>query len=438
MIEKIKEAIEKVEEISKTKPLKIISHNDTDGITSASIFATVLQRWDKQFSLEIVKTLDKEFIESLPEDHLLIFLDLGSGSLNYLSEKKTEIIILDHHEIDQEIPQNVLMVNPQLENQENCSGAAICYLFAKTLSKENQDLASLAVIGMVGDQLEKNLTKTYDDILKEAEVQIKKGLLIYPATRPLDRTLEYSSSIYIPEVTGSFKGAIGLLREAEIERGQKGYKSIIDLTKEEMSRLTTAILLRKKEKTDSEELIGNIYLVKLFNKLEDAREISARINACSRMGYPGEALGFCLGNKIAKQQSEKIYTRYRQSISKALKYISETEKIAGEKYTIINAKNNIQDTIIGTVASIISFSKLYPKGTIIVAMAYDKDRIKVSARISGREGRNVREILTKATVPLNGEVGGHKNAAGCLIPRDKEEEFLIELKNQLEVEPKPF
>jgi single-stranded DNA-specific DHH superfamily exonuclease len=81
-----------------------------------------------------------------------------------------------------------------------------------------------------------------------------------------------------------------------------------------------------------------------------------------------------------------------------------------------------------------SFSPLYPKGTVIVAMAYDKDKIKISARLVGRKGRNVREILAKALVPLSGEVGGHPNAAGGLITRDQENLFIEEIKKVLEID----
>jgi RecJ-like exonuclease len=436
MLEKIKSAIERIDSLSEKKPIKVISHFDTDGITSAAIFSRALSKWNKHFSLEILKSLEKHHIDSLPEDHILIFLDLASNSLDYLKEKKTEIFILDHHEITQDIPENVTMINPVIDHTEQISSAAICYLFAKSISSNRKDLANLAnlaVIGMVGDILEKNIGKTYDEILKDAETTIKKGLLVYPSTRPLDRTLEYSSSPYIPGVTGSYRGVLELLREAGLTNASGRYKALYELTEQEMSNLITAVMLRCTG-TDNHKIIGNLFLVKLFNKLEDAREISALINACSRMGHPHVALGFCLGNRSSKQEAEKIYIKYKQHLVSALKYVSESDKISGKNYTIINAQDNIKDTIIGTVASIISHSPVYTEGTIIVALAYNEDKIKVSARIAGRKGRNVREVLHKVVVPLGGEVGGHPNAAGCLISKEHEDTFLKELKRTLDIE----
>ena len=431
MLKSIGSAIEKINELSKTKKIRIISHYDTDGITSAAIFTRALQRWNKPFILQIVKNLDREFIKSLPND-LLIFLDLASNSLEYLKEKEN-VFIFDHHEIIQEIPKNITIINPLLFNQESMSSSGIVYLVAKKISEQNKDLANLAVIGMIGDSLEKNIGKIFSEILKESETLIKKGLLLYPSTRPLDRTLEYSS-LYIPGVTGSYKGVLELLKDANILKNNSEFKSLHELKEDEMSNLITALMLRLPNKQNIHELIGNIYLVKFFNKLEDARELSALINACSRMDSPEISLGFCLGSKICKEKAEKIYIEYKQHLVAALRYVSESNKISGKNYTIINAKDNIKDTIIGTIASIISHSPIYEEGTIIVALAYNQDKIKVSARMAGKPGRNIREILNRVVVTLGGEVGGHPNAAGCLIPKEKEQEFISELQKTLEIE----
>src|SRR3989344_2122212 len=355
MRDKIASVVKRIEEISNRKAIRVISHHDTDGITSAAIFSRALQRWNKKFTLQIVKGLDKGIIDALPEKEVLIFLDLASGSLDYLKEKKTEVFILDHHEIAQKIPENVTVINPLLFNEEMCSGAALAYLFAREISENNRDLANLAVLGMIGDMLDTNIGKLYSEIIKDAEVISKKGLLLYPSTRPLDKALEYSTSLYIPSVTGSFKGVMELLRDADIVRGQNGFKSLAELTDEEMSRLITAIMLRRLGDNVAGDIVGTIYLIKFFNKLEDARELSAIVNACSRMGSPESALGFCLGNKSSKREAEQIYITYKQSIAAAMKYISESNKITGKNYTIINAQDKIKDAIIGTAASIMSF-----------------------------------------------------------------------------------
>ena len=67
-------------------------------------------------------------------------------------------------------------------------------------------------------------------------------------------------------------------------------------------------------------------------------------------------------------------------------------------------------------------------------MAYYEDKIKVSARIVGRNGRNIKEILERIVNLTGGEIGGHEHAAGCIISRGKEREFIDLLKKNLEIE----
>jgi len=90
----------------------------------------------------------------------------------------------------------------------------------------------------------------------------------------------------------------------------------------------------------------------------------------------------------------------------------------------------------GIIASILSNSPVYELGTVIIAMALDEtgDKIKVSARNVGSEGKNVREILAKVIEKIGGEVGGHEFAAGCIISSEKEQEFIKTLKKDFEIE----
>jgi len=286
---------------------------------------------------------------------------------------------------------------------------------------------------MIGDCLEKDVGKLNNDILNDGEVVKKRGLLIYPSTRPLNRTLEYSSSPYIPGVTGNIKGVLELLREANLNPTNKGYPSLIQLNEEEMSRLVTAIMLRN-PKANNKEIIGDIFLIKLFNKLEDARELSAKINACSRLGESHIALQLCMELPKAREIAEKIHVKYKQNIVSGLKYVSENDKIEGKGFMIINAKDNIKDTIIGTITSILSNSLIHEEGTILIGMAYYSNKIKVSSRLVGRTGRNLRELLNTVVDKVGGEVGGHEVAAGCMINQEKEQEFLELLQKQLEIE----
>jgi RecJ-like exonuclease len=432
--EEIDLVYEKFMEQSENQEILIISHFDTDGISSAAIMIQALKSLDKRFSVKIVKSLEKDFIDSLPKEKIIIFLDLGSGVLNYIEEAKLKnVFIIDHHEIAQKIPKEINLLNSELHNNKKISASCLTYLFCKKMGSENKRLSKLAILGMIGDTLEKDIAKINNGILEEGEIKRKRGLLIYPSTRPLNRVLEYSSYPYIPEVTGNPKGVLDILREVNIKPENGKYKSLIELDEEEMEKLITAIMLRN-PKVKTKEIVGDIFLIKFFNKLEDARELSAKINACSRYGESGTALLLCMEINKAKKKADALHVKHRQKILSALKFASETEKISGKGFVIINARNQIQDTIIGTVASILSKSAIYEEGTIITTLAQYENKIKVSSRTVGKNGRNVREILARVVSSTGGEIGGHEFAAGCLISLEKEQEFIDTLKKNLEIE----
>lgn len=431
--ERISKVAEEFLTLPKDKEIQIISHFDTDGITSAAIIIKCMKRLDIKFNTLIVKNLTSDIISHLPKDKTLLFIDLASNSLNLLGEFKSKVFVIDHHEITQSLPPNVSIINPQLhEKVDEISSSGLCYLFAKKINQKNKDLAALAIIGMIGDSI-KNISISNNEITKDAEIVIKKGILLYPSTRPLNKVLEFSSEPYIPSVTGNKEGVFQLLKEIGFERENGQYKSLIELNEEEMMKIVTAILLRRLEK-NNEDLIGNIFLVKHFNQLEDAREISAKINASSRLGESHTSILYCLGDAKAKKQVEKLYARYKQMIINGLNFVETIQQIRGNGYVIINAKSNIDDSLVSVIATILSKSSLYEEGTVIIIMSDAGDnKIKVSAR-TVRKGRNVREVLERTMSDIGGEFGGHKYAAGCLIDNSKEQEFIERIKKDLEIE----
>ncbi len=436
--ESMKDAVKKLLEIPKEKEVLVVSHFDTDGISSAAIMIQALKNLDRKFSVKIVKRLESDFIHKLEKNKHIIFLDLASGMLNNIKEAGLgNVLIIDHHEIVQEIPESVTMVNPIIYGKENISSSGLTYLFCKEINPENRKFSKLAVLGMIGDLMGSNIDRLNNGILDEGEIKRKRGLLIYPWTRPINKVLEYNSEPYIPGITGNPIGVLELLRQSGIEPTNGKYKSLIDLDDEEMKKLVTAIMIRNPS-TRNKEIVGEIFLLKFFNKLEDARELSAMINACSRLDEPEVALQFCMEVPNSKKKAEAIHVKYKQHLISGLAFVrnsvENSDKIQGKGFLIINARDRIKDTIIGTIASILSNSSLYEEGTVITTMAYYEDKIKVSSRNVGRKGRNVREILDSVIKKTGGEVGGHEFAAGCIVNRDKEIEFIDSLRKMFEVE----
>jgi len=116
----------------KNKKVHVVSHHDTDGITSAAIMIKTLERLSKQFSVKILKQLSEEDIDMFPKDNLTLLLDLGSSHLEELSNKN--VVIIDHHEIKK--MKRVNMLNPHLlKDSEDLCSAELCYLVSKQINE---------------------------------------------------------------------------------------------------------------------------------------------------------------------------------------------------------------------------------------------------------------------------------------------------------------
>ena len=437
--------------------IHIITHLDTDGLTSGAILIKILKQYDQRFSITILKQLEDSIIDELEEKaskqkwKAVVFLDLGSNKLSKIRtlSKTVPVFVLDHHEMEDEF-ENIDNFNESFKNSffvnakktDRISAAGLSYLLAKELGGDKK-FAQLALLGMIGDILDKSISKLNNLILKDAQesgMKIKRGLIVFSAMRPIHKALEFSSSIFIPGVTGNFNGSLKMLKDIGINvKIPKGWKTLLDLNEEELSRLITSILVKRVSNGHNQDIIGNIYLVKIGNQFWDAREVSTMLNACGRLNYSDSALAFLLESKDARYEIEGVYSKYKHHLIKALTWVEGAKKIEGEKYVIVNAKSSIKDTIIGTVMSIIASSFLYSEGTILVGMAYRPDnKIKISARIVKDRNKenteiNLNKIIGSVIKTIGGEFGGHANASGGLIPQDKEKSFIELIEKELSI-----
>ncbi|MFB6088662.1 MAG: DHH family phosphoesterase [Candidatus Aenigmatarchaeota archaeon] len=144
------------EDIRQSKNIRVVSHYDADGISSASIMLYALSKLDKNVHLSIVNQIKDRVIKRLnrEENDLVIFTDLGSGYLDELNELKVEkLAIVDHHHIKGEYDGDFTHVNPHLIgiDGDEISGSGLSYLLARSLDEKNKKLAYIAVIGAIGD-----------------------------------------------------------------------------------------------------------------------------------------------------------------------------------------------------------------------------------------------------------------------------------------------
>jgi RecJ-like exonuclease len=193
---------------SKNSHIKIISHIDADGISAASVMSITLDR------LGINHDVHFTSLDGIPSSELgdlTLFLDMGSGQIDYLlsDHSDKDIIILDHHQ--GEYPKSpFLEINPNqygYSGSEEVSGSGLAYLLSLEIDRNNKDLSSIAIVGAVGDMQSswgglKGLNR--DILLDSIEaglVNAQEDLLLYGrSTRPIYKSLQYFSDPPIQEL----------------------------------------------------------------------------------------------------------------------------------------------------------------------------------------------------------------------------------------------
>lgn len=446
-----KQAAQALNKLDKKEPIRIISHLDTDGITSAAILINALNKQNRKYSLTIVQQLTQEVIEQLSKESFkhIVFTDIGSGQFVLIKKKlkHKKVFIFDHHELESEREaDNVVHVNPHLhgiDGSGEISGAGVVYFMAKEMDQSNKDLAHIAVIGALGDiQEHHGFKKLNNEILEQAieqgKIKVINGLRVFGAqTKPLHKILEYSTHHYIPSVTGSESGAIAFLQELRInpKEGNK-WKKLVDLEDKEIKKLATGLVIKRLDEKEPERIIGPVYILKDEKKgspLRDAKEFSTLLNACGRLGKASLGIGVCLNDKDMKKRALRTLSKYKEELIKGLRWYESSEDVLrNDTYTIINAQEEIRSTMIGTISSIVARSNT--ESLFVLGMArIGNDATKVSLRITKKkEGVNLVDILKNITDKIGGQSGGHMNAAGALISSKTEQAFIKESKKAME------
>jgi single-stranded-DNA-specific exonuclease len=453
--------------------VRVVSHYDADGIASAAIIVRALEREGKEFRLSFVKQLSEDYISGMTGDEelLVIFTDLGSGFIREIGEhlfnKERRVIILDHHQVQGEIPggreDSVYHVNPVLYGiEEDISGSGVCYLMARALSPVNKDLSELAIIGAIGDSQIGSIGPHWGllginkEILKDAEVtgKIAKGMglrLWGRYGRPVHKALQYSMDPYIPEVTGSESGSVQFLQELGIElKGPTGeWRTLASLDDGETRRLATGIIkerIRNGEE-NPEWIFGDVYeLLDKKGEFRDANEFATMLNGCGKSRCPWIGVGICLNDEGYSGELRKVMTGYRREIGKAVDLVRNSKGMVRvtPRADYILAGDRISEHIVSNVASIIEKSCLVPDGhhKPVFALANTEDgQVKVSGRMNDtlvRQGLSMKDIMAGAVRELGGQGGGHAGAGGATIPAGSEEMFINTVEKLLSAKAGPL
>jgi len=446
----------------------LASHIDADGLTSAAVAASALERAGLPFEVVFKKQLDATEIASIAarEYDTVLFTDFGSGQLDDIGAHEDagdfQPVIADHHQpADRETEYHLNPLLEGIDGASELSGAGAAYVLARALAEEsgqpglngdgtepgaatNRDLAALAVVGAVGDMqaVGGELVGANTGLVAEG---VEAGVLaegtdlsLYgKQTRPLPKLLEYATDVQIPGVSGNESGAVAFLEDLDVDLKSAGeWRTWADLSDDERQTVASALVQRAvkrgvpADKIDS--LVGTTY--ELTNEpegteLRDASEFSTLLNATARYERADVGLGVCLGDRDgALERARKLLANHRRNLSEGLEYVRREGVTHEEHVQWFDAGDAIRETIVGIVAGMaIGTDGVSPDKPIVAFARKNDEETKVSARGSGvlvRQGLDLSVVMREASQSVGGDGGGHDVAAGATVPAGEEAAFI--------------
>lgn len=355
---------------------KIIIYGDydADGITSITVLKTFLEERGLEVASYIPNRLDegyglnKQAIKKIYDDgyRLIITVDCGISGIyevDYANSLGMEVLITDHHEPGQSLPNALAIVDAKRKDNKypfnQLAGVGVVFKLIQAISmklnlneKEYLKYLDIVCIGTISDIV---------PLVDENRVIAKLGLKLVNQTKN-----------------------IGLRALLEIV----GFKEI-----------------------DS----GTISF-----------GVAPRINACGRMGDEQVALDLFLSKdyETAKKIANKLneYNSERQSIEKQIfdEATQKIEKEEKENACIIVGGEGWHHGIIGIVAS--KVTDIYFKPSILVC--FEGNHGKGSGR--SIPGFDLHEALMQCSSELE-KFGGHAMAVGVTVEKSKFNKFKTEL-----------
>jgi single-stranded-DNA-specific exonuclease len=456
--------------LGEAEAVLLASHIDADGLTSAAIAATALERADVPFEVVFKKQLDETEIASIAarEYDAVLFTDFGSGQLDVIADHERagdfEPVIADHHqpaEAETEYHLNPLLAG--IDGASELSGAGAAYVLARALADtgasfetadtddptaSNRDLAALAVVGAVGDmqavggELIGANRAIVEEGIEAGVLAERTDLALYGRqTRPLPKLLEYASEVRIPGISNDEGGAVAFLSDLDVDLREgdgDGWCRWVDLSDRERQTVASALVQRAlqrgvpADKVDA--LVGTTYTLEQEQpgtELRDASEFSTLLNATARYERADVGLAVCLGDREeALARARRLLQNHRRNLSNGLERVKSRGVERADYVQWFDAGEEIRETIVGIVAGMaLGVDGVDPDRPIVAFARKSDEETKVSARGTGRlvgRGLDLSVVMREASRAVGGDGGGHDVAAGATIPAGKEEAFVAE------------
>jgi RecJ-like exonuclease len=436
--------------------VKMISHNDADGIAAASVLARCFFTYNVPFHARFTRPLDSPKIAELGKENydLFIFIDQGTGQIDaihrFLLEKGRDVLILDHHPGEFSEHPNLAYLNPHLfglNGAKDISAAGIAYSIVERIDRGFRPLVGLAVIGAIGDRQEffSGFAGVNEALVKRAVdlgfLNLSEGLkLIGRDLYPVKECLRLSVRPYLPNISGNPAASEALVERLGIKKGLK----ISDLDGGAERKLKEALSAQAGSAATLEEfrrtLWGAIYTFTKDRLVgpRDVYEYVMMLEACGKLRKPEVGFAATMGDQSVKNEALSLLKSYQEQMVEVLSWLvkhMDAFKLT-RRMRYIYAGDAIKPQMIGEALSLAIESGLLEADRPIIGIAdISTEIIKVSARATpnlAMRGVNVGRVIRKVADAVGGTGGGHDVSAAAWVPRERMDEFIAKLDQSFE------
>jgi RecJ-like exonuclease len=442
------------------EPIAVLTHYDSDGLAAGGAMSRFLLKSEKLFILRSTHMLSEDVLNSFFSIRAKTFLilDMGSGDLKLIYKKWKKnggrlLIIIDHHKIQEEIPEDtrVNILNPELYGFDGGrigSTSILCSLVGYYgLGEKDKYFLEIGVVGASGDmQIQNGVEGINNFLLKLAEengvVKKEREFVFFIHNKlPVFKAIVNNLVPYIPGFTYREDVGLNIVRKAGIKMRKRGgeYITLDEISEEEKSKLleiiTKYIASLGIDELDTSSFLTDVYYLPLEKDpvLLTAMDFSNLLSSCGRLDREDIGISIASGARgrvleIGKSilvERKKILAKYLERAEKSL------EQIDGVIYLIDFLNSDFSPKFSGTISTIFSKSLKYKDKVIVVLSEDEEGNIKISSR-APREfvenGFDLSRVMKKLAETYGGRGGGHNIAAGASLPTTARKDVKIKIK----------
>jgi RecJ-like exonuclease len=418
------------EALSGASAVRLISHDDADGICSATVLCATMQRMGKRFQCTLLRSFEESALAGADKDHdLVITSDMGSTRIAFLEALKCKVIVLDHHRPERD-SEKLLHLNTHpfgIDGAADACASSLAMLFASVCNERNWDMLEVAFAGIIGDRQHLrglggvNLY-LYQQGRTRGIVDERPGMLL--SEGGVRDALFRSTDPFIVGVSGDVEGTAALMQEASLLDSME-LQTMDDEALHKLNSLAVLRLLKQGRDYDSiEEGMPSRYYFPGNDRY--AHELASLANACGRSDAPALGIQLCLGNPKAREEACRLRDAHAEAVLQAALVLHKKGFVTGEHIQyFVSPSQDLSSDLCG-----LAMQWLADSSRPTFSLSQKGGEIRISARGTKKlvhKGLDLGTAMREAAGSVGGNGGGHDIASGGKIAQGKEDAFLAAL-----------